>query len=249
MFTTLSRMINRITSRFSSKKIDRTPVKPKIVIEPEQEKQVEPLDLTFYDFLKNLYHYHDGIWEDVNIFGLRDVAEMSKDVFNDWIGIAIGGKVHMFRGTCDPSVYWTKVGGANSAKDGVAHICLGFYERVYMVGVHARKNKNFAHQALLQIGNKIKIWRDGNNNFKKDNYDRTQEGYFGVNIHRASVNHIDKIGRYSAGCQVIQNKGDFEKFMSIITGSKSFKTSKRYRFNYNLMNVKEIPERYLSLYR
>ena len=49
-----------------------------------------------YSLVKSLYFEHGAPWREVNIFGLRDVGLMSKDVFNDYIGIAIDGKVHLF---------------------------------------------------------------------------------------------------------------------------------------------------------
>jgi len=42
------------------------------------------------------------------------------------------------------------------------------------------------------------------------------EGYFGINIHRASGSRkIDKVERYSAGCTVFQDPYDFDQFIDL----------------------------------
>lgn len=226
---------NSETSETSSKAASNTKEKPAVKPKPKPKKN-------FYNHLKNLYLEHGAQWDNINIFGVRDVTNVKKDVFNDYIGVAIDNKVHLFKGTCDPSVYWTKKGGAGAKKNGVAHICLGYYKNVYMVGLHK------GYEAMVQRGSSIKIWRDSNNNFRKDDSDIIEKGYFGVNIHRASAYHVlENIGKYSAGCQVIQDPKDFEKFLNIVKGSEKYsKKGKRAKFSYFLLKRSDIPDKYLT---
>jgi len=182
-----------------------------------------------YRAIWQLYLEHGAEWQKVNVFGIRDEQNMNQDLFNDFICIATTDEVHLFKGTCDPSVYWTQVGGAAKDKKGVAHICYGYHKNVYREGWH------FNQYALVQRAGKIKIWRDGNNNFRKDNSDIIQTGYFGVNIHTTS-GEPSKIGMWSAGCQVIQRKKDFAKFMQII------KVSGQKKFSYFLFSKNQIPQ-------
>ena len=222
---------------------------PKVAAPAEGPHSTAQALVSFHDFLRGLYLSHGAVWDEVNIFGLRDTSDMSRSVWNDFIGIATLGKVFLYRGTCDPSAYWTSVGGAATDKKGVAHICLGWYPRAYQVGYHGVSSPSFKHEALLQVG-KVKIWRDGNNNFRQDDSDIIQEGWFGCNIHRASaVGKEATIGRYSAGCQVVQDPDDFKEFMAVIKASAPYLRGRRHAFGYLLMSIREVPEEYLRPYR
>jgi len=186
----------------------------------------------FYKHIKQLYLSNGAPWEEVNIFGIRNEAGQRADGFNDYIGVVIDKLVFLFNGTCDPGAYWTFVGGAAGDKKGVAHLCYGYHRNAYMVGIHR------GYEALAQWGAPVTIWRDGNNNFRRDDEDIVQRGYFGINIHRASdIKEVTKIGRYSAGCQVIQNIMDFELFMDKIKSSNKFKQNPRSKFSYFLFPV------------
>ena len=51
--------------------------------------------------------------------------------------------------------------------------------------------------------------------------DSIQSGYFGINIHRASAHSTQErgltedVGRYSAGCMVIQDRDDFDRLIAL----------------------------------
>ena len=64
---------------------------------------------------------------------------------------------------------------------------------------------------------KVKVYRDNNRNDVLDmNPDTIQDGYFGINIHRASaVRETESVNKYSAGCQVIADPKDFDQFLSL----------------------------------
>lgn len=205
------------------------------------KKSTSEKEESFYEFLEKYYLKNGAEFDaDINIFGIRDDSEMPKGIFNDYIGVAINGDVQLFKGTCDPSDYWTKENGIGDK--GVAHICLGFHKNVYIVGKH--KNK---YEALVQQGAKIKIWRDKNKNFQKNKLDPIESGFFGTNIHRASEYKIlEKIGKYSAGCQVIQDPADFKRFMEMIKNSNKYKKNKNSKFSYFLIDKNNIPDKFLK---
>jgi hypothetical protein len=190
--------------------------------------------------LKELYNFYNAEWEEVNIFGVRNEKDADKDQFNDIIGIATDTEIFRFVGTTDPGQYWVKNPITYNGVTGAAHLVEGFYKGVWMIGLHAA-NTNFSHEAFLQIGNAVSIWRDVNENNIDDGEPR-QKGYFGINLHRASVNvDAQVIGNYSAGCQVIRNVDDFRKLLSIAKESNNYKTKgSRAQFSYLLMNRKEV---------
>jgi len=199
---------------------------------------------TLYEYVKNYYKKNSAPWKEINVFGIRDERGMDDDILNDWICIADSRtkKVYKFKGSCDPGVYYTNH-MISSGLPGVAHIADGFHENVYMVGLHRGK-----YEALIQIGAKIRIWRDIDKNYKQTRKDKKCRGWFGTNIHRMSDWKILKsIGRYSAGCQIIADPKEFKQFLSIIKNSKYYK---RYRggsrFSYMIITINEIPMNYLS---
>jgi hypothetical protein len=186
------------------------------------------------EYLKNLYLMHGAEWdEDINIFGIRDIDDIQQDVFNDYICVATD-TIYKYNATVDPAVYWTKMGGAGTKQKGVAHLCLGFYKNAYKVGIHK------SYEALIQKGGPVTIWRDKNHNFENDD-NVIESGFFGINIHRASAyTRTQEIGRYSAGCQVIQDPHDFNDFMKHIMSSDKYqKLKSEAKFSYMLFSKSE----------
>lgn len=184
----------------------------------------DPLDVR----VRELYARNGYYWdESVNIFGFRDETDQKKDVWNDLICVIVDTKIHVFKGTTDPGVYWARKSHRKKAgmTPGAAHLCLGQYVNTYVVGNHR------GHEALVQWGGKVKVWRDINSNLINDE-NVLQEGYFGINIHRGAGKTI---GKWSAGCQVIQGYGNQAQFMRVVKSSLKFAESgKKARFNYTL---------------
>jgi hypothetical protein len=190
--------------------------------------------------LKKIYKSINAKWDEVNIFGIRNPDSPELDQFNDMIGIATEENVKIFRGTTDPGIYWTINPITAAGLTGAAHVCEGFHPYIWRVGIHAQ-GTNFAHQALVQTGNKIKIWRDINKDFRPED-EPTQVGYFGINLHRASSNtDAETIGRYSAGCQVIQHADDFTELLNLVKASDTYqKHGASARFSYLLINKNDL---------
>lgn len=90
---------------------------------------------------------------------------------------------------------------------GTAILVPGQYS--YKLGLHHGK-----YEALVQAG-PVKVYRDNNRDLVYDLFRPTiEEGYFGINIHRASIG--DKlVGPDSAGCQVIKSKSDYDEFIGL----------------------------------
>ena len=153
---------------------------------------------------------------DMNIFGIRNSIDTGGK-FDDVIGVAWRSDfgvetVKWFQCTTDPSdQYLLKPLNPK----GTIAIVPGQYRQVYQIGIHGRTWSSGGYEALEQVG-KIKYIRDNN----KDNVlDMDNPEFWGIhktNIHRASKwNVLDKVGPYSAGCQVIQDPKDFRLFMQL----------------------------------
>lgn len=192
--------------------------------------------------LKSLYKKFGGDWGEVNIFGIRNEYDDKSDLFNDQIGIATDDVLMLFSGTTDPGLWWTSHPASYQGVTGAAHLVEGFHPHIWRVGTHA-SGTPFAHQALIQTGNKVKFWRDVDKDQIRDSADPVQEGYVGINLHRAGMNDPRTIGRYSAGCQVVMKHMEFASLLSVVLKSDAYRKEREFaRFSYLLMNIKNIKE-------
>jgi len=147
----------------------------------------------------------------LNIIGIRSV-DVSTKFFNDMLYLFYhdNGKLYIKKYiiTTVPGIYWL-VNLLN--KKGTAILKPDQYIDSHILGTH----KNYT--ALIQQGkNPVTVYRDTNLNKYIDLDSKTEIGYFGINIHKASIFKItDYIGKWSAGCQVFKNKKDFTEFISI----------------------------------
>ena len=166
---------------------------------------------------KGYTFFEDGIFN-VNIVGIRSKQKKSNK-FDDAILLIYKNKkseweVHSSAATTDPGEKYL-VHPLN--KKGAAILVPDQYSSVYKVDTHARHNTKFAHEALCQRGNTVRVWRDGNKNKTLEHDPETlDEGWFGINIHRSKTGTADYVGSYSAGCQVFKNGTDFKLFMQAV---------------------------------
>jgi len=93
----------------------------------------------------------------------------------------------------------------NSA--GVARLVEGQYRSAYRIGRHQGK-----YEALTQA-KPVKVYRDADKNLLYDS-SKTQEGIFGINIHKAGANST-YVENWSEGCQVFKRSADFDEFMNV----------------------------------
>ena len=141
---------------------------------------------------------------DVNIIGVRS-AKRQAGAFDDVIHLAYktdGQWMHFeFCATTDPGIYWLQ----NGRSEGTAILVPGHYRGCWQLGLHRGKYK-----ALTQC-KPVQVYRDNNRDDIIDMIDENiDEGIFGINIHRAhSTAEVQSVGKYSAGCQVIQRSFDF----------------------------------------
>lgn len=134
--------------------------------------------------------------------------------------------------TTDPGLYYQNVKFLNPK--GCAVIKPGQYVNCYQLGKHIRAD----HKALVQTGGKITVYRDNDRDGIAENLGVEETGFFGCNIHGAKkFTKTDKIGAYSAGCQVFEDWNHKEEFIGIC---EQFKNATGNRFTYTLVDEKDL---------
>lgn len=185
----------------------------------------------FINWLKQFGgHPLQGWSNKINIIGIRNDTNQDEDIFNDTILLVSGENIYSFEATTDPGKYWTDNAKKEWNVAGVAHMMEGWYPNTYKIGIHMKE------EALVQYGNAVTVWRDVDKDFDFDpEIDTVQTGYFGINIHYTKGDP-KYIGKWSAGCQVIHYREDWETFLSMV------KLSGETWFNYLLINKNDVPE-------
>ena len=164
------------------------------------------------------YRFFDTGAYNINIFGIRS-RDSTADIFNDTLGIAYRDEFNqpnilLFKATTDPGSYFLNFKMGNKA--GTAILIPDQYYSCFEIGLHKGK-----YEALIQSDEaKFKVWRDYNKDGELDLSGPVYDDVKGLNCHTTSfINEIEKVGAYSAGCQVIQNDKDFAIFLSVIKRS------------------------------
>lgn len=136
---------------------------------------------------------------DFMIVGVRSKAD-KPDSFDDKIYLISPKDFRGFDATTNPGQPWLQ---KFMNPKGTAVLKPGLYW--YQLGKHKD------YEALVQAAS-VTVYRDTNKDLKSDEIKGTEDtGWFGINIHRAHKDSIvNRIGGYSAGCQVIQNPTDFK---------------------------------------
>jgi len=188
-----------------------------------------------YDKLKTTieskgYAFFDKGFYNLNLFGIRS-NDLKVNEYNDYLGIAYrddfnNPKLEIFKATTKPGLYWLKNKLGNSK--GTAILIPGQYRKCWKLGYHK------SYQALEQNGTGVfKVWRDYDADGELDTKGPVYSDVSGLNLHTTSFkNEIDKVGAYSAGCQVIQDDLDFNIFLSIVIKSASYYSNS---FSYTLL--------------
>jgi hypothetical protein len=168
----------------------------------------------------------------LNIFGIRAKGGTT-NTFNDLIGCFYtdeGGAqiVHAFKGTTDPGQYYME---NLLNKQGCAVLTKGQWRGCWKLGKHR-------DYAALQQVKSVTVYRVPDGKYAPGNPYTTDDGIFGINIHRADDDRIAQfIGKYSAGCQVIQRPEDFNAFIRLCR-----KSAAKYGpgFSYTLLLEEEV---------
>lgn len=154
---------------------------------------------------------------DVFLFGIRNKNRDQKpDAFDDVVGVLvpISGQYRLsfYEATTDPGkLELLDPSFAEAKRNGTAIMKEGQYRGAYRLGYHG--SGKWRHRALIQV-RAITIYRDNNRNDTLDIHPlNTTEGLYGINIHGAALwKSIESIGRYSAGCQVVNS--NYEDFIT-----------------------------------
>lgn len=182
--------------------------------------------------LKRLYQSHGAPWEGINIFGIRNEKDQEKSVWNDTLGLATNECIYIFKGTTDPGSWWTR-----NHKQGVDHLATGYHPDLWKLGQHK------GYPAFVQAGNLVRVWRDENRNYIRDNSESFfKRRWWGINGHRARPKdrkHIKHIGKYSAGCQVWYDTREFKSCRKIAEDS-----GQEY-FSYLLMDLSDTTKQFM----
>jgi hypothetical protein len=147
-----------------------------------------------------------GYW----ICGIRS-NEDDPDFFDDKFYLFQGEKfILVTSGTTHPGLSILKGGYKSYNAVGAAVLKADeWYYDVWKYGLHRGKMK-----ALLQLGAKVKYYRDGDQDLKAEEVGMLLEGYIGINFHTNtyaldSKTIKEKIGAWSAGCQVCNIVPDY----------------------------------------
>jgi len=164
-----------------------------------------------YDFFDAKTPYN------VNIIGIRNmngrvnqfddiILVIYRDAYKRWI-------VDTYQATTDPGLYWLK----NPMNvNGTAILCPDQYRSAYRIDKHQGK-----YDALCQRLAAVSVWRDADRDSEHDmGANATATGYFGINIHKAGRSST-RVDKWSAGCQVFKNDGDFKEFMKTMRTAES----------------------------
>lgn len=183
------------------------------------------------------YIFFDSGQFNINVFGIRSDKPLV-DEFNDHMGIAYSDdfgneSLLLFKATTKPGLHWLKnsLGNVN----GTAILIPGQYRSCWKLGYHK------GYKALQQHGDGIfKVWRDNDSDGALDIDGPVYDDVKGLNGHTTSFkNEVERVGAYSAGCQVIQDDLDFNIFLSVISKSASLYGDV---FSYTLLEEKDFGE-------
>lgn len=162
------------------------------------------------------YKFYEGEFA-INLYGIRKGYDVVNE-FDDILGAAFqdsfgNGVVIESQGTTKPGLHWLKNKKGNV--NGTAILQPGQYLRCWQIGLH-----NGKYSALRQV-TRFNVWRDGDSDGEFDIDGDTYTDVTGLNMHTTSfVNEIEKVGAYSAGCQVRKHHEDHELVMAILNRAK-----------------------------
>ncbi|WP_289054147.1 hypothetical protein [Carboxylicivirga marina] len=183
-------------------------------------------------YLQNGYVFFDKGAYNLNIFGVRD-SDQTADVFNDVIGVAYRDEfnnpvVIMMISTTDPGASFLGEKMGNSK--GTAILQPGQYRHAWMLGQHKGR-----YNALVQSPKaQFHVWRDDNKDRCVTMQGPTHHDVSGLNCHTTSfIQQTEKVGAYSAGCQVVQCDKEFALLMALVEKSAEMYGNS---FTYTLFN-------------
>ena len=176
---------------------------------------------------KGYVFYEGGKSYKLNIIGIRS-ASLRTDIFNDTLMVIfedeLGEQLPVYYPcTTKPGLHYLK---NPLHPDGCAITAEGQY-----VDAFIKRRHNNSYFALCQDKD-INFYRDPNKNELAELLGKLRSGRIGLNIHREAIDKVtQKVGKYSAGCCVIQS--GFESFMFLVDMAI---VNHGNRFTYTLIN-------------
>lgn len=171
--------------------------------------------------LKHEFSKHAYQWPDFHLIGIRSRCD-NADTFADNIYLFDNGVLLCFTGTTTAGQHWLQ----NFINPlGTAVLKCGQYINTWAIGKHQG-----LYDALVQV-RPVTVYRDNNKNKDAESYGTEYTGMYGINIHRANPNVTSVlIGKWSAGCQVLNNPSEFDELLS------RCRKSAKGQFTYTLLN-------------
>ena len=183
-----------------------------------------------YTFFDRMLPYN------LNLFGIRS-SNSKPNKFDDLIIVVyrnenLDWKIENYEATTDPGRYWMT--NPMNVK-GTAILVEGQYRGAFGLGLHK------GYPALIQK-KALKVYRERN---RDENFDfdkeTIEEGFFGINIHRASKLYItNEVEKWSAGCQVIKSYEQYRDMFLPVLMQQNIKHGNS--FTYTLFNEKDFLE-------
>ncbi len=166
----------------------------------------------------------------INIIGVRS-SDSTPDRFNDTISVLWkwNGNWNIFTApaTTDSGLFYLN-NPINS--EGTFILAEGQHMGMWKVGLHK------GYEALQQ-NRPVSGYRDRNKDSKVDASGPIVTGMFGINGHMAAAIKSERVGKYSAGCQVWQYEDDFKTVIHLAKmGAKNWGNS----FTYTLLHECDI---------
>lgn len=185
---------------------------------------------------KNGYAFFTNGQYNLNIIGVRS-DNTGTNEFDDVLIVAFKDStdtlvIHEFPITTDPGAHWlTKP----LSPKGTAILVAGQYRGAYQIAKHQGK-----YEALCQR-KPVTVYRDNDKDEELDFKPESKEkGMFGINIHRSNpYGKSYRIDKWSAGCQVFQNKVDFDLLMGLAKKAAELYGNS---FTYTLLTEEEVNE-------
>jgi len=153
----------------------------------------------------------DHVPYNLNIVGIRSTSREA-NAFDDhlaWFYKYRGvWTFKVYKATTDPGLYYLN---HPANVHGTAILKEGQYRGAYQLGLH--RNRYMALKQVRPVTVIRDIDRDNSLSLKSG---KEQTGIFGINIHRASAHSESPlVNRWSAGCQVIADPGNFDEFIEV----------------------------------
>lgn len=219
-----------------------------VIKENQTVEEVNMDDKNKIAWLESYYQGQNLPIQEINLIGIRDTTDIAKDIINDTLGYWTKDKIFLCRGTTDPSVFYT-LDKASRHPSGTFHLDNGWHEKIWRIGTHK------GYEALVNKWDSkpelcckpTRGWRDANYNFVQDVNETLIKDWVGVNLHRMHETVLQKvIGKYSAGCQVVQDIKNFRHIIDTVKSTEMYKKQPLVNFNYMMFLINEVPIEFLE---